>query len=79
MKEKAFLDRENIMCKGRPISGLGTFRKLLVGQYDLSLLAREKVGRCDDEVGLKTQFMMALHLLLRNLHFIMKTCGLLKF
>lgn len=48
-------------------------QKLLVGQYELSLLAREEVGRCDDEVELKTQFMRTLHLMLRNLHFIMKT------
>lgn len=52
-----------------PVSGLGTFRKLLIGQYDLNLWAREKMGRPDDEVACKTQFTRHSYLVLKNLYF----------
>lgn len=55
-----------------PISGVGTFRKLLKGQCDLKLWAREKVGRPDDEVVHKTRFMRNLYLLLENMHFTLR-------
>lgn len=58
-----------------PISGVGTFRTLLKGQYDLKLWAREKVGRPDDEAARKTQFMRNLYLMLKNMHFILRHLG----
>lgn len=42
-------------------------------------MVREEVQGCDDEVKCKTQFMMALHLTLRNLHFILRILELLEF
>lgn len=67
------------MQRQRPPSGLGTFRQLLKGLWDVNPRARQKVGGPGDEVARRAWLMRNWGLMLKNMCFTRKPSALLKY